>query len=168
MKKLIVFLLISCFCLSLAACGSEEESSATVGEFSMYDLSQNILASDNFNLLMHASNEDEDAETVFHKVSDLDYSKVAAFTIDASANGSASADEIVVIRLKDAADAAAAKESLNRHLESRKELYKTYAADLLPVLENAKTVAYREFAALFVCKDPAAANAFFEGYIDAH
>lgn len=139
--------------------GSDKQS------ISMYDLSKAVLASGDFAETLHASDNDDGAAATFAKVSDFDYEKIAAFFIDAAKDGAKSADEIVVIRAKDTADAAGIRASLEKHLEARKALYRTYGAELLPVLDKAVITTEGEFAALFICGDPAAAAAAFREFI---
>lgn len=177
--KMKYFAIIACLtaALLMSACrGSEtpdtspaqtetQAETEAAKQVSLYDLSKAVLASGEFAKTLHASNNDDGAEQTFAKVSDFDYEKIEAFYIDAAENGAESADEIVVIRARDAADVPALRASLEKHLEARKALYKTYGADLLPVLDKAVITTEGEFAALFICGDPNAAKAAFLEFI---
>ena len=105
------------------------------------------------------SDGDEKSEALFSYLSDLDYDKVEHFFLVYSATGLA--DEIAVIAVKDPADAAEAKESLNRHLSNRKQMYVQYQPDQVPRVENAEVFTKDQYVVLIVCNDAAAVKAAF-------
>lgn len=105
------------------------------------------------------SDGDEKSEALFSYLSDLDYDKVEHFFLVYSATGLA--DEIAVIAVKDPADAAEAKASLERHLSNRKQMYAQYQPDQVPRVENAEVFTKDQYVVLIVCDDAAAVKAAF-------
>ena len=115
MKKLLLTVLALTVALTAVSCGGTETR-----EVSMFDLSRAMLAAATFEDMSYVSSADDGAEDLIANVSDIDYEKVRSFFIAYASDGMGNADEIVVISVKNASDAAEAKASLDRHLESRK------------------------------------------------
>ena len=63
------------------------------------------------------------------------------------------AEEIAVIRLRDSADAAEARASLERHLESRRGLFRVYDPEQAAMLEKAALVSEGDVVALIICEN---------------
>lgn len=146
-RKLTIFLIAAIMLLSLCACGTAKSSGADPVELGKAMLDK---ASDMPDMSV-VSSSDKDGEELFKYVSDLPYDKVAGYYLAYASAGSA--EEIAVIRLKNSADAAEAKASLERHLESRLGLFKVYAPDQAASVEAARIVTEGDTLALFVCKN---------------
>ena len=71
------------------------------------------------------------------------------------------AEEIAVIRLKDSADTAGARASLERHLENRMGIFRVYDPEQAAMLENARIAVSGDMAALFICKNSDALDSAF-------
>ena len=176
MKKvlaLLLVLIITAVCFS--ACSKNEngndakkEESKTAQSVSMYDLYKAMIASSDKldeSAMQYASSSDDGADVTFKKVSYIDYAKVDSYFITAATDGASNCDELVVIQLKDAADVNEAVESLNTHLSKRKDLYKTYAPELLPKLELARVFSQDNLAVLIICDDPDAVQTALKDFV---
>ena len=103
---------------------------------------------------------DSKAERGFAAISDMDYDKVEAFSLLYAADGSAY--ELAVIRLKDAADAQALRDSLQKHITKRAEQYRQYDPSQVSRAGGAAVAVHGEYAALIMCDDNAAVKAVFD------
>lgn len=130
-KKIICALCAVALSLSLCACAGEDTN-----ELSMYELEKSMLAADDSLPEMKATGSWEDnAENAFAYLSDLDYGKIRGFFLAYAADGMAY--EIAVVQLKDKSDAEALTDSLNAHVQSRVQMYKTYEPEQVQRAENA-------------------------------
>ena len=162
MKKILtITALILIAALALSAC-SAGTSRDTV---SMYDLREAMSEGAGFGDMTYVSSSDTDAEEKFDYLSDFDYSKVDSFFMYFASDGSKNADELAVIAVKDERYAAEAKASLEKHLEYRKSLYRTYCPEELPKLEGAKVAVNGIYAALIVADRADSVKASFERFI---
>lgn len=147
-------LLALCVLLGAAGCGS-----APSGDLSA--LREAMLAADaSLPQMKTADSEAEDGERLFGSLSDVDYNKVAHYFLAYAADGSAY--EIAVIEAKSPDDMAEIKASLERHLDSRKSLYKNYAPEQLPQAEQARILVKGSRAALIMCADVDAVEKVFQ------
>ncbi len=166
MKRLLAITI--CFIMAAAVCGcakspSPAEKKETV---SMFDLAESMRsAMPRGEQMEYASKSDENAEDEFAHVSAFDYDKVEDFFILYAKDGKTSADEIVVIALKDASDADAALETLSAHVTRRSELYSVYEPSLLPVLNDARLFTHAQYAVLIVGDDNGSAEEAFKSFI---
>ena len=80
-----------------------------------------------------------------------------------SSNGTS--DEIAVIELKDSQDAKKMEESLRKHLENRKKLFKNYAPEQVKNIENAQLFSIGNYAVLVICKNATAVKEAFNKFI---
>lgn len=162
MKRIFAGMLALLLLGLLAGCGGETPA------VSMLALDQAMRgASGRLGEMLYVSSEDADAAALFAHVSDLDYGKVRGFFIDYAADGTGNADELVVIQVKNRADAAAAAQSLQKHLEKRTQLYGTYDKTQLPKLAAARTLTKGNVVALIVADDAAQIAQAFSAYIAA-
>ena len=100
--------------------------------------------------MVFVTSEGESAATDFTYISDLDYKLIDAyFYVYADAG---TAEEIAVIKLKDAGQAAAALESLHRHIEARQGTFREYDPEQIPLTENAVIIREGRYVALIVCE----------------
>lgn len=147
--------------LLLAACTAVPQKQTV----SMFDLSEAMSAAHAGQTEMKlASSSDADPEGIFERFSDMDYGKVESFFLLYAADGAASTDEIAVIALRDAADAAEAAKSLERHVEKRRALYGTYAPELVPALDGAEVFTSAQYAVLIVSPNADAVRRAFEEF----
>ncbi|MBQ1839127.1 MAG: DUF4358 domain-containing protein [Ruminococcus sp.] len=161
MKKTIALLLcLATFMLLLCGC-----SKGTANNVSLFDLKEAMLAATTFGDMAYVSSEDKEAETYFATVSDLDYAKVDAFSITYAKDGKGNADEIVVIRVKDAADTAAALATLQTHLKTRQSIYATYDPTQSEKIGKGVTFSKGAYAVLIVSDDNAAVKAAFDEHV---
>lgn len=147
-------LLALCLFIGAAGCGAAPSKA-------LDELKTEMLAADSsLPAMKEATSESADAQRLFSSLSDVDYSKIAGFFLAYAADGSAY--EIAVIEAKSADDMGKIKDSLVRHLDSRKTLYKNYAPDQLPQAEQARILVKGSRAALIMCADVDAVKKAFE------
>ncbi len=168
MKKAIAIILCALsVALVLCACAAKENNPSAKTDVSLFDLKEAMLAAADFGDMAYVSSADTDAETYLSTVSDLDYAKVDAFSIAYAKDGKGNADEVIVIRLKDAADTPLALQTLQKHLQTRQSLYATYDPTQSEKVGKGITFSKDNYAVLIVSEDNAAVKAAFEAYIQA-
>ncbi len=160
MKKTILLILAVLTAICAVSCGK-----AQTREVSMYDLSRAMLAATELKEMSYVSSADDGPEDLLANVSDIDYEKVLSFFIAYASDGMGNADEIVVIAVKDASDAEAARESLAKHLESRKSLYATYDPTQTDKLANGEVFTTDNLAVLIVTGDNSAVKKAFDSFL---
>ena len=139
MKK-IAYRLAALVCvLMLAAdavgCGGKTEQKTDVA-VDMQALQEAMLAADTTLPEMKVvTSEDEQAELNFSAFSDFSYDRVQSYFYAYAADGGS--QEVVVVQLKDASDAAALMNTMKAHLEDRKGTLSVYAPDQLPLVDHA-------------------------------
>ena len=164
MKKTIELVLCALvLMLSLCACRGEDKPT----DISLYDLKDAMLSAATFGDMAYVSSEDKAAKTYLTTVSDLDFSKVDAFSITYAKDGKGNADEIVVIRVKDKADVAEALLTLQNHLKTRQSLYATYDPTQSEKVGKGITFSTDSYAVLIVSDDNAAVKQAFESFVAA-
>jgi hypothetical protein len=172
MKRIAALILALCLVCSLVGCEKKTEKStqtttaAPEQEISMFDLSRAMLGAATFGEMRYISSTDDYAEDKFSYVSDLDYGKVEAFFLAYAADGKGNADEIAVIRVKDAQDVNAAMVSLQNHLQKRVALYQTYDPSQSEKLGKGSVFTDGRFAALIVSDDNHAVRSAFEAFLN--
>lgn len=130
-KRIICILCAVTTALCLCACAGEDTK-----ELSMYELEKSMLAADDSLPEMKTVGSWEDnAENAFAYLSDLDYGKVRGYFLAYAADGMAY--ELAVVQLKDKSDAEALADSLNEHVQTRVQMYKTYEPNQVQRAENA-------------------------------
>lgn len=100
--------------------------------------------------LTRVTSDGDQAASDFTYLSDLDYKLIDEYFYACASAGTA--EEIAVMKLKDAGKAAAAMDSLHKHIEARQGTFREYDPEQLPLTE--KTVIIREgrYVALIVCE----------------
>lgn len=92
-----------------------------------------------------------------------DYKRVDEYCYAAADAGTA--EEIAVIKLKDAGDAAALMDSLHKHVEQRQGTFREYDPSQVPLTEQAVIVREGRYVALIVCqKNGLVQKAFRESF----
>ena len=102
----------------------------------------------------------ENAEELFGYACDIDYSLVKDYFMSYSTLGNA--DEIVVALLESEDSAKLAEKSLQKHLDSRKKLFRQYAPDELKRTDNAKVFAVGNYAVLIIADNADEIQKVFE------
>ena len=94
-----------------------------------------------------------------------DYKLVDEYCYAAADAGTA--EEIAVIKLKDAGDAAALMDSLHKHVEQRQGTFREYDPSQVPLTEQAVILREGRYVALIVCqKNGLVQNAFRDSFQD--
>ena len=88
---------------------------------------------------------------LFPYLSDMDYGLVEGFYLSYATAGSA--EEIALIRVKDASDLAEARASLERHLENRRNTFRTYDPEGEALLARARVLTTDDSAVVLVCEN---------------
>lgn len=100
--------------------------------------------------MVSVTGEGDQAAADFTYLSDLDYKLIDTyFYVYADAG---TAEEIAVIKLKDAGQAAAAMDSLHRHIEARQGTFREYDPEQIPLTEKAVIIREGKYVALIVCE----------------
>ena len=157
-------ILCAAFAAAFAAGCSEPVRNDTV---SMFDLSRAMLQAHGGETVMaYASSSDTNAAEQFAHVSSIDYDKTEAYFILYAQDGKESADEIVVIAVKDIADVAEAKQSLAAHAQKRHDLYAAYEPKHAAALDNAVIFTKAQYAVMIVSPNSGAVRKAFEDFTD--
>ena len=113
--------------------------------------------------MVTVTSDGEHAEGDFTYLSDLDYKLVDAYFYTCADGGTA--EEIAVIKLKDAGKAAAMMDSLHQHMETRLGTFREYNPEQAPLAENAVIIHEGRYVALIVCeKNGLVQNAFRDSF----
>ena len=127
-----VLLLTAC----MAGCGAQTTAQEADAAVDMQALQESMLAADTTLPEMKVvTGSDEQAELNFCAFSDFDYDRVEDYFYAYAADGGS--QEIVVVELKDAGDAAALMNTIQSHLEDRRGALTAYAPDQLPLVDHA-------------------------------
>ena len=146
-------------CLTLAVlmfacawgCGANTEQSDDGPDVDMAALMDAMVAADaTLPEMVSVTGEGELAAQDFTYLSDLDYKLIDTYFYVYAEAGTA--EEIAVIKLKDAGQAAAAMNSLHKHIEARQGTFREYDPEQLPLTENAVIIREGRYVALIVCE----------------
>lgn len=164
MKKIVsIILLVTSIATVLASCEKSKMSQAV----SMYDLSKAMTAASNrLSDMAYASSSDSNPNEVISNVAQVDYEQIDSFFISYAENGAESADEIVVIAAKNEDYVQTVRAQLQKHLDYRTSLYKTYGANQLQKLEKAKLFTSGIYTVLIVADDADSISRAFDNFID--
>ena len=166
MKKAIAILMCALSVVTLfCACAARENNTPAKTDVSLFDLKEAMLAAADFGDMAYVSSNDADAETYLSAVSDISYDKVDAFSICYAKDGKGNSDEVVVIRVKDAADTGEALASLQKHLQTRQSLYATYDPTQSQKVGNGITFSDGLYAVLIVSEDNAKVKQAFGDFM---
>lgn len=152
MKKLVVMGLAGLLCLSFVACsksegGSKQPSAADV----VKAVAEQVTFKD-------AMTEGDDA--MFSARYNLDSELVEDKAMYVGTL--ATAEEITVIKVKDAGDVQAAKDAVNAHLEDQKTAFENYIPEEMPKIENALVLTQGNYVLLAVADDTSKVKETFE------
>ena len=159
-KKLTALTIALCLLLpSLAGCAQEEKPAV-----SMYDLSRVMLAADDtLPEMSFVSSSDDNASELFGYLSDLDYALVDSYFLSYSSKGLA--DEIAVVALKDAADAAAAAKTIEAHVQNRAAMYRQYDPTQTDRAEGALVFTSGRYAVLIISEKQKDVKTAFDAFM---
>lgn len=141
-QKITRSVLLICSMLLLAGCltgcGGKQaaDGSDTQAAIDMDALSKSMLEADTtLPEMVTVTDKDDQAELNFGSFSDFAYDRVASYFYAYAKEGGS--EEIAVIELKDAQDAAALMNTLQKHLEDRRGALESYAPDQLTLIDHA-------------------------------
>ncbi len=142
LKKIRRSVLLLCSMLLLAAvltgCGSTEDTEQTDAQAAvdMDTLCKNMLAADTtLPEMVTVTDKDDQAELNFASFSTFSYDRVAAYFYAYAKEGGS--EEIAVVELKDAQDAAALMNTMQDHLKDRRGALESYAPDQVTLIDHA-------------------------------
>lgn len=156
-KKIAAMLCAFALMLGISGCAGDES------QISIYELQKAMVTADISlpEMLISNSNE-ENAEKTFSYLSEMDYNKVESYFLAYAADGMAY--EIAAVVLKDSADAKQLRDSLQKHLDGRISLYRTYEPEQVQRAEAAVIVTKGNAVALIMCDDIKAAETAFNNF----
>lgn len=158
MKRFTALILTLLLCLSVCACGDNDEL------VSMYDLRVEMeKAAGYLPDMLSISSADEKGEASFSYISDIDYDKVDAYFVS-YANGPESY-ELAVIAVKDASDVSEAEASLKQHRQNRVSFYESYAVSEVQRAENALVFSSGRYAVLIMTDNNSAVKKAFSSFV---
>ena len=135
-RKLAVIICAVMLTAGLAGCGGEKTTQENGPAVDMKALQEAMLAADTTLPEMKvATSENEQGELNFTAFSDFEYDRVQSYFYAYAAEGGS--QEVVVVQLKDAGDAAALMSTMKDHLEDRRGALIAYAPDQLPLVDHA-------------------------------
>lgn len=135
-RKLTVLVCVLLLTAGMAGCGGEETMQENGAAVDMQALRESMLAADTTLPKMKvATSDDEQAELNFSAFSDFAYDRVQSYFYAYAADGGS--QEIAVVELKDAGDAAVLMNTMKDHLEDRRGALVAYAPDQLPLVDHA-------------------------------
>lgn len=147
MKRIICAVCVLVMAFSLCACGNKSQS------IDMHELQNSMVESDKSLPEMKISGSwEENAEKAFSYLSDMEYNKIHGFFLAYAADGMAY--EIAVVQLKDKSDASAMEDSLNEHVQTRVQMYKTYEPEQVDRASSARVETIGDCVLLIMCDAP--------------
>ena len=136
LQRWICFACALLLAVGIVGCGSEQAAESDNGNVDLSALQEKMLAADTtLPDMTVVTGDDEQAELNFGAFSDFSYDRVQSYFYAYAADGGS--QEIAVVELKDAGDAAALMSTMKDHLEDRKGTLSTYAPDQLPMVDHA-------------------------------
>ena len=152
MKRWIAAALAAVCAFSMAACGGKSGGK----EPAAVDVVQAVAQGLTFKDTMMTVDQD-----VFYNFYDIDAQKVADVSMYTSSSR-ATAEEVTVIRMKDAADIQLAQDAIAARIEDQKRSYESYMPDEMPKINNAAVYTHGSYAILVVADDTSGAEKTFE------
>ncbi|MBO5155011.1 MAG: DUF4358 domain-containing protein [Eubacterium sp.] len=135
-RKLAALICVLTLSAGIAGCAEKKTAQGNESAVDMQVLQESMLAADTTLPEMKvATSDDEQAELNFSAFSDFEYDRVQSYFYAYAADGGT--QEVAVVQLKDAGDAAALMNTLKDHLEDRRGALTAYAPDQLPLVDHA-------------------------------
>lgn len=167
MKKILCLIMIAA--LLLVGCGDSKGSKSTsesapaevTKKADISTIKDAMLAADkDFPEMLSVTSENDNAENQFAYVSSESYDKVEEYVFMYASEGTA--EEVVVVKLKDQADVAAMKTSIEGHVATRIKQFETYDATQVPMCKEGTVFSNGNYVVLIIAKDVTAVkNAFY-------
>lgn len=166
LKKALCLLLSAAALLCACAC-SRQDGSEQGPNLNPEDMVRAMLETDTTlpEMLVKSSGEEGDRENFFY-LSGFDYNKVDAYCYAYASAGTA--EEMAVVKLKDASDAAAMMDSLHDHVDARQGTFEEYDPEQVPLTENAVIIREGRYVALIVSEKNGLVQNQFRGYFAAN
>ena len=122
--------------VGIVGCGGGKLAESEAAQVDLTAMREHMLAADTTLPEMKiVTGSDEQAELNFTAFSDFAYDRVQDYFYAYAADGGS--QEIAVVALKDAGDAAALMRTMQSHLEDRRGALTAYAPDQLPLVDHA-------------------------------
>ncbi len=135
-RNLAAFLCVMMLTAAACGCGAQTTAQGNEPAVDMQTLQESMLAADTTLPEMKVVTSDEEqAELNFSALSDFEYDRVQSYFYAYASDGGS--QEIAVVQLRDAGDAAALMNTLQTHLEERRGALTAYAPDQLPLVDHA-------------------------------
>lgn len=167
--KVIAVLVIAILCMVTVGCGAKEETpDASASQEASIDLNAlreaMLLADTTLPDMKLSTNDDAQAELAFGGVSDFAYDRVNAYFYAFAPDGGA--QEIVVVELKDASDAAVCMDSFHEHIEFRRGVLAEYAPDQIQLLDSAVITRSGKYVTLIISEKSGLVQQAFKGFFE--
>lgn len=157
-EKAAALICVLALVLGISGCSAENKS------ISIYDLQKTMIAADeNLPEMLISNSNEENAEKTFSYLSEMDYNKVSGFFLAYTSDGMAY--EIAAVELKDGADMQELRNSLQKHLDGRISLYKTYEPGQVQRAENAVIRTKGNVCVLIMCDNISAVETAFNEFL---
>ncbi|MDD6038722.1 MAG: DUF4358 domain-containing protein [bacterium] len=111
-----------------------------------------------------STSDDVQAELAFGGVSDFAYDRIGAYFYAFAPDGGA--QEIVVVELRDASDAAACMDSFHDHIEFRRGVLAEYAPDQIQLLDSAVITRSGKYVTLIISEKSGLVQQAFKGFFE--
>ena len=135
-RKFTALVCVLLLTVGTVGCGGEKPAQGNEPAVDMQTLQESMLAADTTLPEMKVVTSDEEqAELNFSALSDFEYDRVQSYFYAYASDGGS--QEIAVVQLRDAGDAAALMNTLKDHLEDRRGALTAYAPDQLPLVDHA-------------------------------
>ena len=146
MRRAAAAALLLALALSLAGCGGHEGADPIALGERLASMAEGLP-----DMTAVTSGGEATGAELFPYLSDMDYGLVEGFYLSYATAGSA--EEIALIRVKDASDLAEARASLERHLENRRNTFRTYDPEGEALLARARVLTTDDSAVVLVCEN---------------
>lgn len=137
-RNVLLFCSMLLLAAALTGCGGTKDADQSDAQAAvdMDALCKNMLAADTtLPEMVTVTDKDDQAELNFGSFSDFSYDRVAAYFYAYAKEGGS--EEIAVVELKDAQDAAALMTTMQDHLKDRRGALESYAPDQLTLIDHA-------------------------------
>ncbi|MBQ3964609.1 MAG: DUF4358 domain-containing protein [Firmicutes bacterium] len=163
--RIALLALLLVFALELTGCGGSGgdggEAAVDMGTLQEQMLTAYQDAGDSPAAMDTVTEESDSPEALLATVTDIELKDVEHFFISYSTEGTA--DEIVVLCMKDSNKAKDAEESLSAHKDSRAALFRTYGPEEAARIEESGLVFSKDrYAVLIICDGSDSVKAAFE------
>lgn len=145
-RTLCSFIIINLILSLLTGCSTGSGSTADIDLDTFRDAM--LSAASDMPKMEYTDSDNANAEDLFTNLSSLEYVKVKEYFYYYSAEGTA--DELAVIRLKSSSDVKSAESSLQKHIDARIEVLKTYAPGEVDTARDARIISYKNIVIMIM------------------